>query len=701
MIEAITRIAASHDPGLVLLAGLMCCAGALSVMQLYRRAGAERGIAAFGWTLLGAVTLGAAVWCTHFIAMLAHRPGVPVGFDPVLTIVSLLVAILGAIPGLLLAGTAVAAAREDGGEGPAVHWRAAAGGAVVGAAIAAMHFAGMAAYRIEGIVVWNAWIIGLSVALAMTVSGAAFLLAAAAPDEARVPRAAIAAFVLAVLSLHFTGMAAVTITPVGPAGAEMAPETERAMALAIALAGLIVMTAGGFAFVLDRRAQKQAMRRLAHLAMTDQVTGLPNRAAFQDRLARGIERAGTVGARAAVIAIDLDRFKEVNDTHGHAAGDAVLKEIGHRLAAAVGANACLARVGGDEFAALLPFRTRSGLDAIIARLEAAAAAPVPLDDGAGGEVALSLGASFGIACFPEDGSDAEQLSGNADLALSRAKAQPFASHCFYDPSMDAAAREKRSLAAALREALASGAGLMLHYQLQASVATAEITGYEALLRWQHPARGMIPPAVFIPLAEEMGLIPALGAWVLRRACSEAAAWPHPWRVAVNISPLQLADASLPGLVAEVLAETGLAPGRLEIELTETAIVEDQERALAILRAIKALGVGVALDDFGTGYSSLKTLRSFPFDKIKLDRFFMAEIETSAEAKAVVRSVLALGKSLSIPVLAEGVERPAQLAILVEEGCDEAQGFLLGRPSPDVSAGPVREPAEAPPVSRAA
>jgi diguanylate cyclase (GGDEF)-like protein len=477
------------------------------------------------------------------------------------------------------------------------------------------------------------------------------------------------------------------------------------MALAIALAGLIVMTAGGFAFVLDRRSQKETMRRLAHLAMTDQVTGLPNRAAFKERLARGLERAGAVGARAAVIAIDLDRFKEVNDTHGHGAGDAALREIGQRLAAAVGANACLARVGGDEFAALLPFRTRSGLDTVLARLEAAAAAPVPLDDGAGGEIALTLGASFGIACFPEDGSDAEQLTNNADLALYRAKAQPFAAHCFYDPSMDAAAREKRSLAAALREALASGAGLMLHYQLQASVAKAEITGYEALLRWQHPARGMIPPAVFIPLAEEMGLIPALGAWVLRRACSEAAAWPHPWRVAVNISPLQLADASLPGLVAEVLAESGLAPDRLEIELTETAIVEDQERALAILRAIKALGVGVALDDFGTGYSSLKTLRSFPFDKIKLDRFFMAEIETSAEAKAVVRSVLALGKSLSIPVLAEGVERPEQLAILMEEGCDEAQGFLLGRPSPDVSAGPRREPAqaeaEAPAVPRAA
>ena len=639
--------------------------------------------------------------------MLAHRPGVPVSFDAVLTIVSFLVPILGAIPGLLLAASASSGSRGAAEEALLSHWRAVAGGAVVGAAIAAMHYTGMAAYRVEGIVVWNPSVIALSVALSMTISAAAFLLASTYAGQ-RVPRAAGGVFALAVLSLHFTGMAAVTITPLGTAGTEAAVEAQHAMALAVALAGLIVMTAGGFAFLLDRRSQTETVCRLTHLAMTDPLTGLPNRAAFAERLARGLERAAAVSAGAAVIAIDLDRFKEVNDTHGHAAGDAALRAIGQRLAAAVGAKACLARMGGDEFAALLPFRTRSGLDAVIARLEAAASAPVTIEDGSGGELTVTLGASFGIACFPEDGTDPGQLTNNADLALYRAKALPFTAHCFYDPSMDAAAREKRSLAAALREALASGGGLMLHYQLQASVTAGEITGYEALLRWRHPTRGMIPPCVFIPLAEEMGLIPALGGWVLRRACTEAAAWPHPWRVAVNVSPLQLADASLPGLVAEVLAETGLAAERLEIELTETAIVEDQERALSILRAIKALGVRVALDDFGTGYSSLKTLRSFPFDKIKLDRFFMAEIESSAEAMAVIRSVLALGKSLAIPVLAEGVERPEQLAILRAEGCDEAQGFLLGRPSPSVSSGPEPEaavsaprPPDAAPVSEAA
>jgi diguanylate cyclase (GGDEF)-like protein len=700
MIEAVASIAATHDIGLLLLAGLMCAAGALSVMRLFRRAGAERGLAAVGWTLVSAVTLGAAVWCALFIALLAQPPGAVASFDPVLTIVSLVVAILGAVPGLLLASSGMAAPRDDAEEGGGIRWRAVAGGAVVGAAIAAVHFVGLAAARTEGIAGWNASGVALAAAVAMVAAAAAFLLATAAPAQARPPRSAVSLLLLAVLSLHATGMAALPAAPPMPAGAAMPAEAGLAMALAIGLAALVVMTAGGFAVLLDRRSQEEARRGPSPAATTDPATGLPNRAAFQERLARGLAQAGAAGARAAVIAIGLDRIGEVNDTHGQGAADAALRAIGQRLAAAAGAQACLARVGSGAFAALVPFRTRAGLDAVLARLEAAAAAPVPIADAASGR-ALALGARFGIACFPEDGATAEELAGNADRALRRARAQPLAAPCFHDPSMDAAARERRGLASALREAVETGAGLALHYQLQASIRTSEITGYEALLRWRHPTRGMIPPAVFVPLAEETGLIPELGALALRRASAEAAAWPHPWRVAVNISPLQLADASLPALVAEVLAETGLAPGRLEIELTETAIVEDQERALAILRAVKALGVGVALDDFGTGYASLRTLRSFPFDRIKLDRFFMAELETSAEARAVVRSVLALARSLAIPVLAVGVERPEQLAILVEEGCDEAQGFLLGRPSPEVAAGPRRQPAEAEAVSRAA
>jgi EAL domain-containing protein (putative c-di-GMP-specific phosphodiesterase class I) len=262
--------------------------------------------------------------------------------------------------------------------------------------------------------------------------------------------------------------------------------------------------------------------------------------------------------------------------------------------------------------------------------------------------------------------------------------------CYYDSQLDEAIRDRRELAIDLRRAIDANE-LDVHYQVQASAMTRAVTGYEALARWTHPERGEIPPSEFIPIAEENGLILALGEWVLRRACSDAAGWTHESRVAINVSAKQLAHPELPRLFQSVMLETGLPPRRLEIELTETAIMEDRDRALHVLRQIKAFGVGVALDDFGTGYSSLETLRAFPFDKIKLDRFFTAELDVSAQATAIVRAVLALGKSLHIPILAEGIETEEQLAILVREGCDEVQGFLLGYPAPmaDDMAAPVR------------
>ena len=276
--------------------------------------------------------------------------------------------------------------------------------------------------------------------------------------------------------------------------------------------------------------------------------------------------------------------------------------------------------------------------------------------------------------------------------------------CFYDAVHDEAVRDRRELANELRSAIDRDE-LEIHYQVQASVVTGAVTGYEALLRWTHPERGPVPPETFIAIAEENGLILSLGEWVLRRACADAASWDHEAKVAINVSPMQLAHAGLPQLFHQVMLDTGLPPRRLEVELTETAIMADRDRALHVLRQIKALGVGVALDDFGTGYSSLETLRAFPFDKIKIDRIFATELESSAEAAAIVRAVLALGKSLSIPVLAEGIETDHQLQVLLREGCDEAQGYLLGYPA----SGPVsgespfggHPPQAAPPQQEAA
>jgi diguanylate cyclase len=412
---------------------------------------------------------------------------------------------------------------------------------------------------------------------------------------------------------------------------------------------------------------------IAHLAHHDALTGLPNRALYNQSLDAAIEAAASKGEKLAVAALDLDRFKDVNDSYGHAAGDYVLRELADRMSSGLKEGELVARLGGDEFAAIKSFTSMTALRDFLVRLEAAIGTKVIY-----GENLLPVGGSIGVAVFPDDGRDRSKLLNNADLALYRAKGEMEQRTCYYEQEMDEAARRRRSMAKDLWTALDTD-GFHLAYQVQKSVTTGKTTGYEVLLRWDRPGYGAVPPGHFIPIAEECGAISAIGAWVLSTACREAAAWPEPHKIAVNVSGLQVVQYELVDMVKHVLDETGLAPERLELEVTETAIVSDRKRALAVLTAIKALGVSIAIDDFGTGYSSLDTLRSFPFDKIKLDRSFMPEVEHDEQAKAIIRAILALGKSLAVPVLAEGVETDEQLDVLRAEGCTEAQGFLLGRP----------------------
>ncbi|ARQ58840.1 UNVERIFIED_ORG: diguanylate cyclase (GGDEF)-like protein/PAS domain S-box-containing protein [Rhizobium etli] len=413
--------------------------------------------------------------------------------------------------------------------------------------------------------------------------------------------------------------------------------------------------------------------QVAFLAKHDALTGLPNRLHFGERVSEELMVAERVRGKVAVVGIDLDKFKEVNDQHGHGTGDMVLVELTRRLAEVQQEGEFVARFGGDEFAAIKRFDELSVLHDFITRLEGALGGSVSVDG-----FEIKTGASLGVAIYPGDAESVDGLLANADLAMYRAKQSLLEKVCFYEAAMDETARHRRALANDLWASIHRNE-LHLHYQVQKSVRTGEITGYEVLLRWRHHARGNIPPMDFIGLAEECGAILPIGEWVLREACREAARWNNNHKIAVNLSPVQLGHADMATVIAGILSETGLNPRRLEIEITESSIIVDKEKALRTMRAIKALGVSIAIDDFGTGYSSLETLRSFPFDKIKLDKSFMAEVETSPQSKAIVRAILALGRSLEVPVLAEGVETQAQLDTLCEEQCDEAQGYLLGKP----------------------
>ena len=664
MIDIVLCIGTEHNPWLVVVAVLICCAGAFAVVQIFDQARATCGFQRGGWIFLSSVAAGATIWCTHFVAMIAYDVPVPVHLDPVLTILSLIIAILGSTLGFF-----VALLRSS-----SLPLRL-LGGAMVGATIAAMHFTGMVAYRVDGIVSWRVPYVVSAILCALVFSASSIAVLGSRSTHRYRLAAGAALLVTAIATLHFIAMTAMRIVPLRLHNELMSTGQLNTLALATALVGTLVIAAGIAATLIDRRTRSEATQRLHHMAMYDALTGLPNRANFQGEVMRRIREARTSGEALAVIAIDLDRFKEINDVHGHKAGDTVLVELACRMRAELSHDELVARLGGDEFVVLSHFADMDALDHLANRFNVVLR--VPVDHG---DFMTRAGASIGIAIMPQDGEDAETLLNNADLAMYRAKKDGALTPRYYDQTLDAAVRAQRELASDLRHAIENG-DLEVHYQVQAAMRTRKATGFEALVRWNHPQRGPIPPSDFIPIAEEYGLILDLGEWVLRKACTDAVGWEHQSKVAVNVSSLQLAHADLPRLFHEILLETGLPPRRLEIELTESALMEDRDNALHILRSLRAMGISVALDDFGTGYSSLETLRIFPFDKIKLDRFFVSELEKNPQSTAIVRAVLALGKSLAIPVLAEGVENKQQLDALLQEGCDEVQGFLLGRPVP--------------------
>jgi diguanylate cyclase (GGDEF)-like protein len=427
----------------------------------------------------------------------------------------------------------------------------------------------------------------------------------------------------------------------------------------------------------DVTEERRAEARIAHMAMHDALTDLPNRALLHKRLERAISGVRQGDGGLAALMLDLDRFKEVNDTLGHAIGDSLLKSVTGRLRGCTRATDTIGRLGGDEFAVLARVTEGASEAAALAKnIVAAMAEPFDLDGHR-----IAVGASIGIALAPQDSADPEDLLKKADLALYRTKSDGRGTYRFFAPEMDQRMHARRELERDLRAALVNGQ-FELHYQPLVNLERDEVCGFEALLRWNHPERGKIAPLAFIPLAEETGLIVPIGEWVLRQACADAARWPDHLKVAVNVSPLQFRSGNFPELVAGVLARTGVAPGRLEVEITESVVLEDSDAAFGTLQRLHELGVRIALDDFGIGYSSLSNLRRFPFDKIKIDRSFVADLShADVDAVAIVRSVAQLGVTLGMATAAEGVESAEQLEQVRAEGCTEIQGYYICEPSP--------------------
>ncbi|MCV3273479.1 putative bifunctional diguanylate cyclase/phosphodiesterase [Roseobacter sinensis] len=659
LIECITH---EHNHALVVLAGIICLIGSCLTVLLGRRLLAVSGPRRLIQLALTSVIGGATIWSTHFVAMLAYEPGIEHGYEPVATGVSLLVAVLG-----LLAANAVLSFAPKG-----VYTIVA--GAIFGLTVSAMHYIGMSAYLLPGIILWDQSAVAVSVLLG-AVLGAAAYHRMAFPVTSYCWLGGAAFMVLAICAMHFTGMSAIEIelSPLYTVPRQVVSD-ETLSLLIIGIMALVLLV--GFAAVsIETNIEEEARGQLEQAALHDPLTDLPNRMHLNRKITELSTRLDNDAMeRLGVLAIDLNMFKEVNDVYGHSAGDQVLATVGRRFASALEPDEFLARTGGDEFVAIKRgIRRPDQVAAFAERLHAAVVEPITTD-----AASVVIGASIGTATTVHDGRVLHDLLHKSDLAMYRAKMEPERHICPYNADMDRQSRDKILLISDLRQAIANDE-FELAYQLQNDIQSLAPIGFEVLLRWNHPTRGRVSPSDFIPAAEESGLIREIGLWVLRTACFEAMTWPRPYKIAVNVAPQQLVQPSFLEHVSDILFESRLPPERLELEVTEASIIDDQAHTLRVMHRLKEMGIGIAMDDFGTGYSSLATLQTFPFDKIKIDRSFVQNVHLDDQRAAIVRATLLLGAALKIPVLAEGVEVEDELSFLRRERCDLVQGFYFGRP----------------------
>lgn len=661
-VRILTCLTHDHNALLVLLAGLVCIFGSSVTVRLSHRAIFTRGSAGLHWLLLASVCAGFSIWATHFIAMLGYRPGVPVNFDPTLTIISALIAIAGTAAGIFFAQL------QDG------KLAALFGGGMIGLTISAMHYVGMFAYRPDGIVSWHPVYVAVSVICAMALSSVALhrLLSKGRELQGQVWDATFL-LVGAILLLHFTGMAAFEVTPIEGFSRGGDSEVFTTMAAAIAVATMMIIGTGISTHLVEE-GRVDAQRRLRHIALHDMLTGLSNRHSFVTQLADECTKLSLTAQPFALLMIDLDHFKAVNDTMGHPIGDLLLESVAKRLQNVARGDDVIARIGGDEFAMMArDVADREDAERLAGKIVEVLSSPFKLEG-----YLVEIGASVGVTLAPSDSEDAETLTQQADVALYRAKREGRGRVCVFDPSLTDEMLERCALESELRQAFA-GNNFELLYQPIFDARSRRLTGAEALLRWNSVMRGEVPPDVFIPIAEEIGLITAIGETVLERACALAVNWPEELSVSVNVSPVQIMSGHFVRSVEDALSRSGLAAHRLKIEITENSLLCENEIVLRTLQDLRALGLGVSLDDFGKGYSSLGYLHRFPIDQIKIDRSFIARLPEDASSASIVRTICQLGASLGIDVTAEGIENLAQASFVAGHGCTHMQGFFLSKP----------------------
>ncbi len=673
----------SYNSLLVLFSLLVAVLAAYTSLEMAGRIMTATGRAARWWLTGGAFAMGLGIWSMHFIGMLAFSLPIRLGYDPLVTLLSLSIAVASSAFALWLV------CQETLPNG-----RLACGAVLMGVGVAGMHYTGMSALHMEPGIVYDVPLFALSIAIAIAASGVALKTAFSLRHNSRRmrPLRAGAAIVmgLAIVGMHYTGMSAASF----PAGSLCMAATEGGHSAWVAVAIIIVtLTVTAVALTISlledvrletenaalTRSLAEANQELGYLALHDALTKLPNRVLLECRLDDALSKAHEDGGQFALMFMDLDGFKVVNDAYGHQVGDRLLVQVAERLAAGVRGKDTVARVGGDEFVLLVPGEDRAGATAVASRLLAAISAPFQAD---GHDLRIST--SIGIAMCPADGASVHDALMHADAAMYHAKSMSRNAYCFFDASMNENMQGQLQLTQDLRAAIERNE-LVLHYQPQFAAPNGPIRGVEALVRWIHPTRGLIGPDEFIPLAEKTGLIVPIGEWVLDEACRQVREWLDSgmcdWNVAVNLSPVQFSHPQLTALVRDTLARHRVDPRHLTIEVTESAAMRDVDASLRILQALRDMGVRISIDDFGTGYSSLMYLKRLPASELKIDRGFVRELAHDAEDAAIVSSVVALGHTLGIEIVAEGVETATQKEFLTRLGCNSLQGFLLGRPVP--------------------